>query len=212
LFRPSPSSTTGDHEPASVWAIIGFPKQCVRGIPAGSTRRAPAQRQRALPESWYLHQDGRRIKDHVYHLFVMDPRSRGWQQHVAQKCARLCFLDGMGTSSVGRTTPHLRWTTAQWVSRAALVVRAVARTGKHVLPNSVGVGVWQLIAAAGGQGSTEAFNTRNAHASLAAGRIWVAEIGGCFAKYHAFLHWRGRGDHFACYEHGHLPWDTGWLR
>ncbi|HWI68259.1 MAG TPA: hypothetical protein VNS88_07755, partial [Nitrospiraceae bacterium] len=130
---------------------------------------------------------------------------------VAQVCFRHCFLDGMGTSSLTRTTPHLRWSNAQWVNAAALVVRAVVRSGKEALPNSVGVDVNVLVNAAG-RGSTEAFNVNNAHASLAMGHIWVAEKGDCLAKWHAYQRYNGAGDHFACYEQGHLPWDTGWLR
>ncbi len=52
----------------------------------------------------------------------------------------------------------------------------------------------------------------SANQVLGLGRIWVTEIGNCLAKYHAFQRYKGRGDHFACYEQGHLPWDTGWLR
>lgn len=192
-------------------AIIGYPNQCVSGIMCWTYTKGTRSGVSTYPESWYLHSGKTRIKDSVFHLFVMDPRSAGWQQHVASVCGRLCFLDGMGTSSITRTTPRLTWSKTMWLNSAALVVRAVVRAGKSALPNSVGLGTDVLVSAAG-RGSTEAFNTRNAQALLSMGHIWVAEKGGCLDKYHAYLQYRAKNDHFACYEQGHLPWDTSWLR
>ena len=198
-------------KPQRFEAIIGYPNQCVKGIICWQYQKGTRSSVANYPESWYLHQNGVRIRDNVFHLFVMNPLSTGWQQHVAQSCFRHCFLDGMGTSSITRTTPRLRWSKTKWVDAAALVVKAVVRSGKEALPNSVGVDVNVLVNAAG-RGSTEAYNVNNAKASLSMGHIWVAEKGDCLAKYRAYLRYKGTGDHFACYENGHLPWDTSWLR
>ncbi len=198
-------------EPSRFSAIIGYPAQCVVGIRCWTYTKATRSSVSTYPESWYLHQDGGRVVDRVFHLYVMDPRSAGWQQEVASSCGHRCFLDGLGVASLSRTLPRLRWTAARWTSRAALVVAAVRAAGKRVLPNSVGTQGAALITAAGGRGSTESFSPLNAKQSLTQGHIWVAEQGNCLAKYTAYLKYRGTGDHFACYEAGMLPWDTGWL-
>jgi hypothetical protein len=209
--------TAEQHHPGQVTspkrfeAIFGYPDQCVSGIVCWQYQKGSRSSNAHWPESWYLHVNGVRVKDRTFHLFVMDPRGKGWQQHVASACAQHCFLDGMGTSSISRTTPRISWSAAQWSSAAALVVRAVVNAGKKVLPNSVGMKSTALIAAAGGRGSTESYGTASAKQVLGLGKIWVTEIGNCLAKYHAFLHYKGRGDHFACYMPGHLPWDTSWL-
>ncbi len=131
--------------PSRFTAIIGYPNQCVAGIRCWQYQKGTRSGNAHWPESWYLHQGGVRVKDHVFHLYVMDPRS-GWAQHVARVCAQRCFLDGMGTSSIGRTTPRLKWTRAQWASRAALVVRAggEARPGEQRRPriHRVDHGCW----------------------------------------------------------------------
>lgn len=202
-------------KPQRFEAIIGFPNQCVSGITCWTYTKGTRSPIGTFPESWYAHQNGVRVKDSAYGTFVMDTRSTGWQQHVASTCGQRCFIDGMGTPAVARTKPRLQWTPTQWVTRAALVVKAVVKAGKMALPNSVGSSHAEgdaLIAAANGRGSTEDFNTSNAQSTLSRGRIWVAEIGSCLDKYHVYLKYRGTSDHFACYEKGHLPWDTSWLR
>jgi len=194
-------------------AIIGYPDQCVTGIRCWTYTKGTRSPVGSYPESWYLHWDGVRVKDKVYHLYVMDPRSRGWRRHVATVCGQRCFLDGMGGSSLDRNTPYVPWTETRWDKYTARIVLAVVARGKRALPNSVGpdpVAGQQLVDAAG-RGSTEAFNTTNAQAYLSMGRMWVAERGGCLDKYNAYLTYRGRGDHFSCYEQGTRPWDTSWL-
>ncbi len=212
LFTVAEQHTGRVSNPQRFTAIIGYPSQCVAGIRCWQYQKGTRSGNAHWPESWYLHQGGQRVMDHVFHLYVMDPRSPGWDSHVASVCAQRCFLDGMGTSSIGRTTPRLSWSRAQWASSAALVVRAVRAAGKRVMANSIGLQSTALITAAGGRGSTESYDVASARQVLGLGRIWVTEIGNCLAKYHAFQRYKGRGDHFACYEQGHLPWDTGWLR
>ncbi len=199
-------------DPSRFKAIIGYAGQCVTGIRCWVYTKGSRSSVATYPESWYLHVDGVRVMDRVFHLYVMDPRNPGWQQHIAQTCTHRCYLDGMGTSSLGRTVPHLAWSRAEWAAGAALVVQAVRAAGKRVMPNSVGAQSLVLVTAAGGRASTENFTVATAQTTLGWGHIWVTEIGNCLAKYHAFLQYRGRGDHFACYEAGMLPWDTGWLR
>lgn len=202
-------------DPQRFEAIVGYPDQCVVGVACWTYVKGSRSGRSDWPESWYAHQDGRRVVDSTFGLFVMDPRSAGWQRVVASSCRARCFIDGLGTSSLSRTRPHLEWSQTQWVSRAALVVRAVVHAGKLALPNSVGSTKAQgdaLIAAAGGVGSTEGFNVADARGALSRGRIWVQERGDCLDKYHAYLKYRQAHDHFACYLVGHLPWDTGWLR
>lgn len=198
--------------PSRFEAIIGQPNQCVAGISCWTYTKGTRSGRSTWPESWYLHVNGVRVRDNVFHLYVMDPRSTGWQQQVASACPQQCFLDGMGTSSLNRDTPNVAWTKAQWIMAVAGVVRAVVASGKQALPNSVGLAAdGQPLVTAAGRGSTEAFNVRNAQSLLGMGSIWVSEISDCVAKYAAYQQYRGATDHFACYERGSLPWDTSWL-
>lgn len=161
-----------------------------------------------FPESWYVHVNGVRAKDYVYNLFVMNPNSAGWQQHVADICPHYCYLDGMGISSLARTRPRMAWTNTQWVKAAASEVRHVVSTGDRALPNSIS-NVPKLARPfldAAGQGSTELFTGLKTRAIIKAGRIWVSEKDRCGKKLAAYLLVKGRGDHFACYDSGSLPW------
>jgi hypothetical protein len=202
-------------KPGRFSAVVGYSYQCVAGEPCWVYVKGSRSANPNLPASWYLRVGGRRVKDSVFNLFVMDPRSLGWRRSVAAACPHRCFVDGLGTPSLRRTRPRLGWSKSVWISRAALVVKTVVASGDLVLPNSVGVTRSEglpLIRAAGGRGSSESFGPRVARRALGRGHIWVQEKGDCLAKYRAYLRYRGAGDHFACYRAGHLPWDTGWLR
>jgi hypothetical protein len=158
------------------------------------------------PESWYIHQDGKRVKDTTYNLFVMNPNSAGWQNQLAKDCPHDCFMDGVGTSSLTRS--HLRWTKQEWITAVAKMIDHVVATGDNVLPNSIGkdVPLAKPILAAAGRGSTEAFNA-NTKDILRAGKVWVTERDDCGPKLATYLLYRGRGDHFSCYNLGTHPWD-----
>ena len=200
-------------DPSRFSAIIGYPDQCVTGIPCWTYTKGTRSAVSTYPESWYLHVNGVRVVDDVYHLYVMDPRSAGWQQHVAQVCGETCFIDALGPGALARDTPAIPWTPAEWVAATTGIVKAVVAAGKRAMPNNVGsdpVLAAQLVQAAG-RGSDEAFDASTAQRILAVGHIWVSERGGCLSKYAAFLKYRGRGDHFSCYEFGTAPWDTGWM-
>ena len=195
-------------------AIIGFPNQCVAGIICWTYTKGSRTRVATYPETWYLHVNGRRVRDTTFNQYVMDPRSTGWQHQVAKVCGQRCFLDGLGPASLGRTSPVIPWTPIQWTTRAALVVQAVIRAGKQAMPNSVSrdpVLAAPLVKAGQGRASSEGYTAPLAKTILNMGHIWIAEVGGCPKKYAYFLKYEGRGDHFSCYEHGHLPWDTSWL-
>lgn len=190
-------------------AIIGYPGQCVQGIPCWQYTKGTRSPVASYPESWYLHASGRRVRDATWGFYVMNPQS-GWAQHVAQVCARQCFIDGMGASGLSRMRPRPAITAAMWENEVAQIVRRVVAAGKHALPNSVGVDSRSVIAAAG-QGSTESFTATNAATLLGLGRIWVTERGNCLAKYHAYQRYHGAGDRFGCYEPPAKPWSLAWL-
>ncbi len=195
-------------------AIIGYTDQCVPTIPCWQYSKGTRSNVKTWPEKWYVHQDGHRIHDRTWpNLFVMNPGNAGWRKHVASVCARHCFLDGLGTSAVSRTKPRLQWTIKRWVTAVAGEVSYIrSSTGKRVLPNSVGYDsrTSAIIRAAGGRGSSEAFNVTSAKRVLGMGRMWVTEIGDCRDKARAFLKYKRRGDHFACYLPGKKPWNTSW--
>ena len=89
------------------------------------------------------------------------------------------------------------------------MVRHVVATGKKVLPNSIGrdVALARPILDAAGRGSTVAFTAAPSdRAIIKAGKVWIQEIGGCGQRMASYLLVRGRGDHFACYIRGTLPW------
>ncbi len=198
-------------DPARFSAIIGYPDQCVAGISCWTYTKGTRSPVSTYPESWYLHVDGVRVMDKVFHLYVMDPRSAGWQQQVASVCSQQCFLDGMGASALGRDDPVVPWTRIEWVKATALVAKAVVAFGKLVMPNSIEPDVGQVLVNAAHRGSTESFTPATAQKLLSMGRIWVSEQGNCLAKYDAFLKYSDRHDHFSCYELGTLPWDTSWM-
>jgi len=149
------------------------------------------------PEKWYLHQNGVRIKDFVYHMWVMNPNSLGWQKQVAATCLGKCFLDGAGDVGLGRTTPKLQWTTDQWVAAMIREIDYVRSTGDKVIPNSVGVHSLAEIDAAG-RGSTEQFHGIKHLNILTYGRVWVVAYDHCAYQLASFLIGRGRGDYFEC--------------
>lgn len=192
-------------------AIIGYPGQCASGVPCWQYTKGTRSQVATYPESWYLHVAGRRVRDRIWHFYVMDPASAGWRQHVAAACAHLCFIDGMGSSSLARMVPRPAVSSTAWVASLALIVRAVRAAGKQAMPNSVGLDERALVAVAG-QASSEGFTPGNAAAVLAMGHIWVTERGGCAAKYAAFKRYAGAGDHFGCFDPPARPWDLGWVR
>lgn len=197
-------------DPQRFEAIIGYPGQCVSGIPCWQYTKGTRSPVGSYPEAWYLHANGQRVRDKTYHFYVMNPLS-GWAQHVASVCARQCFLDGMGAAGLGRMQPRPPLTAARWEQMVVAIVHAVRAEGKQALPNSVGViGGRQLLQAAG-QGSTESFTASSARALLSLGRVWVTERGQCAAKYAAFGRYRGPGDRFGCYQPPAPPWSLAWL-
>jgi hypothetical protein len=200
-------------DPQDFNAIVGYADQCVTGVPCWTYTKGSRTADGSLPERWYLHVNGRRVKDSMFNLYVMNPSRVGWRKHVAAACPARCFIDGIGPSSLNRDRPRIRWTVAEWMRATAGLVKSVVATGKHVLPNSIGNTVAQGkgIVAAAGRGSTEGFTASDAKAVLGLGRIWVQEKGACLAKWHAFLRYRSRNDHFACYLNGDLPWDRSWM-
>lgn len=201
-------------DPQDFNAIVGYADQCVAGVPCWSYVKGSRTADGSLPETWYLHVNGRRVMDSTFGLYVMNPNATGWRRHVAALCPDRCFIDGLGPSSLNRDVPRINWTVGKWMRATAGLVKSVVSTGKRVLPNSVGNTPAQArgIVAAAGRGSTEGFNTADAKAILEVGRIWVQEIGACPAKYAAFLKYRSPRDHFACYLRGDLPWDRSWMR
>jgi hypothetical protein len=158
------------------------------------------------PESWYIHQDGARVRDLVYGSFVMDPRSPGWVAHVISECPSLCYLDGAGPSSVTRTTPRLLWTIPEWNTAMEGELQQIVDAGIRVVPNSVRPDSLGYLAITG-IGSTEAFDSGlNRLGLVTAGRVWVYETGDCGAKLAAYLLARGRGDLFSCHDRGTPVW------
>jgi hypothetical protein len=201
--------------PGRFVAIVGYPDQCVRGIPCWKYTKGTRSPVSTYPESWYLHgASGARIHDKTWpRLFVMDPSNPGWRDTVAAACHRHCFLDGAGTSSFTRvSTPLVGWTLKGYIKAVAGEIRVIRAAGKAVLPNSIGFDArgYPLVVAAGGRGSTEAYTVSNARQVLHEGRIWVAERGSCRKKARAFLRFTDGNDHFACYLAGTLPWNTSW--
>lgn len=197
-------------DPQRFTAIVGYPNQQVAGIPFWRYVKGSRSARADLPERWYAHVAGVRVRDKTFGYYVMNPSSAGWRRYVARRCAPRCFLDGLGPRSVGRTTPRLPLTQREWVTRAAGLV-AFVRRHALVLPNSVGP-YWSarlFVAASGGRGSTETFDPAHTR-MLATGRIWVQELGDCSAKWAAFKRATQGDDHFACHERGHLAWDLGW--
>lgn len=161
---------------------------------------------RHYPEAWYLHQDGARVRDKRFGSFVMDPRNHGWQQTVLAACPRRCFLDGLGTTSLDRTQPHLQWTDAQWVAAVDQELRYLVSHDTRVIPNSIGAHSAADYLAITGRASTEAFNGPDDIGLLRAGKVWVVAKRNCGWMLAAFLMGRGRGDRFSCYEPGTAPW------
>lgn len=200
--------------PGAFEAVIGYPGQCIAGKPCWLYTKGTRSPVASYPESWYLHAAGRRVHDRQRpRLFVMNPLSGGWRQHVAQACAKLCFLDGMGPSGIDRATPRPAISYAEWEAQLAGIVRAVVAAGKQAMPNSMGEPVSApILRASGGLGSTESFSAANAQRRLSLGRIWVTERGGCAAKYAAYLRYAGAGDHFGCFNPPARPWDLSWRR
>lgn len=179
---------------------------------AKGTRTADA----GLPESWYMHVAGARVHDKVYtRLFVVNPLSLGWRDHVASQCAKRCFLDGLGDAARHRTVPSIvpYWSAAEWRKAVAGELASIVRWGGTVLPNSsFGVAATRAYSQAAGRTSTEGFNGLNYVPVLEAGRVWVVgkthEQGGCGRLLAAYLIGRGAGDHFSCFNLSDEPWDV----
>jgi hypothetical protein len=201
-------------DPSRFGAIVGYPGQCVASVRCWVYEKGTRSPVASYPEAWYLHVDGVRVMDRVFGFYVMDPRNVGWQHQVATTCPAYCFLDGVGTSSLSRDVPRLPWRPSRWVRAVAGLVASVRASGDHVLPNSLSgdPALSQPVLDAAGRASTEMFTPANARSVLASGRVWVSEHGSCLAKFAVFQAYRGRGDHFSCYEAGGLPWDLGWLK
>jgi hypothetical protein len=190
-------------------ALIGLPSQNI-GYPNRYWTYTKATRSyvSTYPEDWYVHQNGERVRDTTFHAFVMNPAERGWQKVVANNCPHYCYLDGMGTVSMDRTSPHMQWTNTRWVDATASLVSYVVATGHRAMPNSIGYipSEAKPMLDAAGRGSTEAFSLQRREV-VTLGRVWVTEKGDCGIKLAAYLLVKGRGDHFACYERGTLPWN-----
>lgn len=160
------------------------------------------------PEAWYIHQDGRRVRDGTFHSYVMDPSNPGWQAYTARACPQRCYLDGLGTTSLSRTVPHLRWTKQRWIAAVVSELRALRARGIDAAPNSIGLQSAGAYLAETRQASSEAWvaGDRETWPIIGQGRVWVdAHTGRCGQKLAAFLMLRGRGDLFHCAAKGDPP-------
>jgi hypothetical protein len=170
----------------------------------------------SLPESWYIHVDGGRVRDKAHtRLFVMNPLSLGWRDHVAPQCALRCYLDGLGDAARKRTVPSItsQWSGAEWREAVAAELAFIVKWGGTVLPNSsFGVLATREYSQAAGRTSTEGFSGLQDVPILKAGHVWVfgktTQPRGCRRLLAAYLIGKGRGDHFSCFNLSQEPWDV----
>lgn len=188
-------------------AASGLARQRVGSIPWWTYVKGSRSGNGSYPESWYVHQDGVRVRDSKFGFFVMDPANLGWDAVVAKACGARCFVDGIGATSLGRTTPRLRMSDSRWVTAVGVELRYLVGHGHKVLPNSVSTPSVSYLRIAG-QGSTESFRGLSSLALLAAGNVWVVAKRDCGYMLAAFLIGRDSGDVFACSEPGTAPWQV----
>lgn len=165
-------------------------------------------RDRHLPESWYVHQGGKRVMDGRFNSFVMDPTSPGWQGYVIRQCPVRCYVDGVGVTSLSRTVPHLNWSRDQWVAAVVSELRALGAAGIDVVPNSIGLQSATAYLSVTRHATSEAIRLgdRSTWVIAQAGHVWVdGHTGQCGRKLAAYLMVRGPGDLFHCAAPGTGP-------
>jgi hypothetical protein len=186
-------------------AASGVAQQNIGGIPFWLYVKGSRTSHATYPESWYVHQNGVRVRDAFYHTFVMNPASAGWDAVVLRECAPRCFLDGVGASAVTRTRPLLNWPVSRWAGAVVAELRYLESHGARVIPNSVSDQTAAYLRVTG-VASTEHFFGLDHLDVIRLGHVWVVEKHRCGWFLAAFLMARGRGDRFACSEPGTMPW------
>lgn len=166
-----------------------------------------------LPEHAYSHgQDGRRLMDSVHHgLYVGDPASSAWQQHVIALCheavagldSDTCFGDGVGLSSYYRMTgrPYTddgrRIRRSAWVDRIVAMLRAFP-SSLRVVANTAG---WesQTVADAAWARSVEGTpdTPERYRQTMLGSRAWLVAYQDANARLARFMLWAGPEDRFA---------------
>ena len=210
-MQVNPSQTPTQAEALQFKALSGWAKQgktIPKTVRFWQYVKGTRSYDKNFPESWYIHQDGVRVRDKVWHSYVMDPSNPGWQSYVAAHCAKYCYLDGVGSSAISRTVPRLQWSKTQWVDAITNELQAIVASGKHVMPNSTSADTLKYFTVTP-IASTEAWKglAPDGWKLMAAGRVWVVAKGSdCGWKLAEFLVEKSKGDLFSCHAENTPAW------